>query len=193
VAEADEAVVSAPTLLDVLAHLIDALAPTGIPYAFGGAIALATWSQPRATADVDLALFISPDRVDEAIRVIRAAGVEIDSTVARSQAASRGMFIGRAGPIRVDVFVASIPFDAVAESRRVPTRLVNRETFVHSPEVLAVFKMLFYRPKDLLDVERMLQVRGAAFDRSFVRDALCEMLPDDERIQSWDEICRRNS
>lgn len=183
---------TAPTVASVLARLIDVLEPSGVPYAFGGAIALSAWSEPRATADVDLVLFLDPRRIDEAIALVRAAGVELDEQEARSEVASRGMFSGRAGPVRVDVFVPSIPFDAVAEARRVRTRIAGRDAFVHPPEVLAVFKLLFYRPKDLLDVERMLQVRGEAFDRAFVRAALAEMLPGDPRIESWDEICTRN-
>ncbi len=55
-------------------------------------------------------------------------------------------------------------------------------------EELAVFKMLFFRPKDVLDVKRMLEVQGARFDRGFVRDALVEMLGDDPRIAKWDEL-----
>ena len=52
--------------------------------------------------------------------------------------------------------------------------------------------VFFFRPKDLLDVERMLQVQGASFDRAFVRAALVDMLDEDPRIEKWDEICARN-
>lgn len=121
---------------------------------------------------------------------MRSAGVEVDDGSARAEAAQRGMFVGRAGAIRVDVFVPSIPFYEVAATRRERTEIAGRPTWVHSAEVLAVFKMLFFRPKDLIDVERMLQVRGGAFDRAFVRDALLQMLEEDERIDRWDAICR---
>lgn len=58
--------------------------------------------------------------------------------------------------------------------------------------MLAVFKMLFFRPKDLLDIEQMLMVQGGAFDRAFVRAALLELVgPDDERVREWDQLCRR--
>jgi hypothetical protein len=188
----DGAAMTAETVASVVARLIDGLAPSGIPYAFGGAVALSAWSEPRATAHLDVALFLDPARVGDATSVIRSAGVVIDEDAARAEAQARGMFVGHAGLVRIDVFVPSISFDRVAEARRVPMRIAGRETFVHSPEVLAVFKLLFYRPKDLLDVERMLQIRGDAFDRAFVRRALAEMLPDDPRIESWDEICARN-
>jgi hypothetical protein len=101
------------------------------------------------------------------------------------------LFVGRAGSIRVDVFLPSIAFYDQAEERRVRTTVVGRSTWVHSAEVLAVFKMLFFRPKDLIDIERMLQVQGPRFDRAFVRNALVDMLEEDERITKWDEICTR--
>lgn len=92
---------------------------------------------------------------------------------------------------RVDVFVPSIPFYEEAARRRVRTRIGEGLAWVHSAEVLALFKMLFFCPKDLIDVERMLGVRGAAFDRAFVRDALVTMLGEDERLPRWDAICAR--
>lgn len=182
------------TVTQVVLRLIDALGPSDIPYAFGGALALAAWSEPRATADVDVILWIDSAQLDRAIELVRQAGVHVDRDSAHAQVSSRGMFAGMAGAVRVDVFVPSIPFYAEAERRRVPTQIAGRTTWVHSAEVLAVFKLLFFRPKDLLDVERMLQIQGAQFDRAFVRKALIEMMDDaDVRIAKWDEICHRNA
>jgi hypothetical protein len=53
------------------------------------------------------------------------------------------MFAGRAGATRVDIFVPRIPFYEEAAKRRVRTPIAGRDTWVHSAEVLAVFKMLF--------------------------------------------------
>jgi len=175
----------------VVERLRVVLEGSGAPYAFGGAIALAAWSEPRATADVDVILWVDPDDVDQAIALVQSAGVDLDAATARAQARDRGMFVGRVGVTRVDVFVPSIPFYEEAARRRVRTVIGGGETWVHSAEVLAVFKMLFFRPKDLIDVERMLTVRGASFDRAFVRAALVEMLGEDERIASWDSLCAR--
>jgi hypothetical protein len=81
------------------------------------------------------------------------------------------------------------PFYEEAQTRRVRVRLADRDTWVLSPEVLAVFKMLFYRPKDLADVGRLLEVQGVRFDRAFVRRWLVEMLGEqDERIRHWDTL-----
>jgi hypothetical protein len=181
------------TLIAVVTRLIEVLEASGERYAFGGAIALAAWSEPRATADVDVVLWITDERITRAIELMRDAGVVVDDDAARAEVRSRGLFVGRVGAIRVDVFVPSIPFYAEAAQRRVRTSIAGRDTWVHSAEVLSVFKMLFFRPKDLVDIERMLEVQGAAFDRGFVRDALVDMLGQDERITRWDELCARVS
>lgn len=192
-ADASQPAMTDETVSGVVTRLIDALEASGETYAFGGAIALAAWSEPRATADVDVVLWLDPEQVDRAIDCVRAAGVEVDRETARAQATARGMFVGMAGVVRVDVFIPSIPFYAEAERRRVATTIAGRATWVHSAEVLAVFKLLFFRPKDLLDIERMLQVQGTGFDRDFVRGALLQMLGEDPRIAKWDEICARNA
>jgi hypothetical protein len=89
----------------------------------------------------------------------------------------------------VDVFVPSIPFYAEALARRVRVRLAGRDTWVLSPEVLAVFKMLFFRAKDLRDLERLLVVQGSRFDQAFVRGALVDMLgADAEQVAAWDRL-----
>ena len=177
-------------MADVVRRVVEELDGSGLPYAFGGALALAAWSEPRATADVDVIVWATEERWPEVVSIIRRAGVVLDPDVALVRARERGMFAGMAGPIRVDVFVPSIPFYDEAERRRVRTSVLDRQTWVHSAEVLAVFKMLFFRPKDLVDLARMLEVRGADFDRAFVRRSLVEMLgEDDERIPKWDALC----
>jgi hypothetical protein len=47
---------------DVARRLAAALDARQQEYAFGGAIALGYWAQPRGTVDVDLTLFLPPDK-----------------------------------------------------------------------------------------------------------------------------------
>ena len=176
-------------LVDTIASLVDHLERAGIDYAIGGAVSYSAWAEPRATRDIDLNIWVTPDRLDEAFDVLAAVGVRLDRAAARKDAEERGMFVGHSGDYRVDVFVPSVPFYAEALRRRRRVRLARRDTWVLSPETLAVFKMLFYRPKDLVDVQRLLEVQGSAMDRNFVRQSLIDMLgEDDERIGSWDEV-----
>lgn len=177
------------SLVGVIGQLIDRLEASRLPYALGGAVAYSSWGEPRATRDVDLNIWVEPEALPEAFDVLAAAGVTIDRPRAVAEAADRGLFVGWHGEYRVDVFVPSVPFYAEALDRRVRVRLAGRDTWVLSPEVLAVFKMLFFRVKDLRDLERLLAVQGARFDRAFVRHALVDMLgADAEQVAAWDGL-----
>jgi hypothetical protein len=179
------------SLVEVVTSLIDHLEASEMPYAFGGAIALSAWSEPRATTDVDLNLWTNDDELPRAVELLRAAGVAIELEQAQRGARERGMFAAPHGSYRVDVFVPSVPFYDEALERRMRVTLAKRQTWVLSPESLAVFKMLFFRAKDLVDLERLIEVRRPPLDVAFVRGWLLDMVgPDDIRIAKWDELSR---
>ena len=177
------------SLVEAMGTLVEALERSGLPYALGGADAYSAWAEPRATRDVDVNLWVAPERLDEGFAVFESVGVALDRRQARAEAAARGMFVGRLGEYRVDVFVPSVPFYDEALQRRVRSRIAGRDTWILSADTLAVFKMLFYRPKDVADVGRLLEIQRGRLDTGFVRRWLIEMLgPDDERIATWDRL-----
>jgi hypothetical protein len=54
-----------------------------------------------------------------------------------------------------------------------------------------VFKLLFFRGKDVVDLERLVAVRDE-LDRAYVRRWIVDMMGDaDERVRRWDEIVAR--
>ena len=69
-----------------------------------------------------------------------------------------------------------------------------RDTWVLSPEALAVITMLFYRPNDLADLGRLLEIQKTGLDTSFVRCWLVDMLrADDERLATWDRLVHQHA
>ena len=53
------------------------------------------------------------------------------------------------------------------------------------------FKLLFFRGKDVVDLERLVAVRPE-LDRAYVRKWIAEMMGDnDERTSKWDDIVKR--
>jgi hypothetical protein len=59
-----------------------------------------------------------------------------------------------------------------------------------SAEATAVFKLLFFRNKDLVDIEKLVAVQGPLLDRAYVRRWLAEMMgDDDQRVAFWDRVC----
>ncbi len=60
---------------------------------------------------------------------------------------------------------------------------------VLSAEDLTVFKLLFFRGKDVVDVERLVAAQGNRLDRQYVRTWLVSCVGEgDERVRRWDTI-----
>ncbi len=173
--------------------IADALGRTGYSYAIGGALALAVAGVPRGTVDVDINVFVEESDVEAVARVLADLGIAIDGDTAVARARRDGMFTGSWDGMRIDVFVPSIPFSREAERTRI--RVAGPDGWAGwflSPESVAVFKLLFFRGKDVVDLERLIAVRGDDLDREYVRRWLVEMMgEDDERVECWDRLVTR--
>jgi hypothetical protein len=121
----------------------------------------------------------------------RGAAEAIDDAAAVARAEGEGMFVGRWDGMRIDVFLPSIPFSGEAERTRVRvTDAKGWSGWFLAAEAVVVFKLLFFRGKDLVDIERLVAVRPE-LDRPYVRRWIVEMMgEDDERVQKWDEMVR---
>lgn len=182
-----------PAAPEVARRLADALEAAAIPYAIGGAIAYGLHAPPRATNDVDLNVFAAPEDLDRVFDALEAAGATIDREQARASACDRGDFVARVSRMRVDVFVPSIPLSNSAAARIRPGVLLGRPIAILSAEDLALFKLLFFRSKDVNDVERLVGFQGERLDRSYIRDWLVRLVgEDDERVVTWDRIAGKS-
>lgn len=162
-----------------------------IPYAIGGAVAYGFWGVPRATVDVDLNLFVEDSALDAAVDALVEGGASIDKAAAIASSQRRGDFNGTISGMRLDVFTPSIEFSHEAGRTRARAELLGEPIWLLSAEAMAVFKLLFFRPKDLVDLERLVPVRGADLDTAYVRRWVVEMLgEDDVRVERWDRIVR---
>jgi hypothetical protein len=150
--------VTAPSLAQRISEIHVALA--AVPHAFGGALALAYYAEPRATIDIDLNVFVTVDRFDDVATPLRALGASIDGSIAE--------LVRRDGQARVfweqtpiDLFFAYDRFhDAAARARRtVP--FADGTIQVLSPEHLIVCKAVFNRAKDWIDIDAMLSIERA--------------------------------
>jgi hypothetical protein len=174
-------------------EIADLLERRGYSYAIGGALALAVAGVPRGTADVDVNVFVAEDDVGDLARVLEELGIELDVEAAIHRARRDGMFVGTWEGMRIDVFVPSIPFSREAEKTRV--RIATSDGWAGwflSPEAITVFKLMFYRGKDMVDLERLVAVRGGDLDHVYVRRWIVEMMgDDDDRVRRWDELVGR--
>lgn len=145
-----------------------------IPHAFGGALALAfCTSDPRATHDIDVNVFLTPARVSELLDALP-PDVTTDEADRRS--------LQRDGQARlwwdetpVDVFLSNHSFHDAAQrrARTVPFAGVAALPVLDCTD-LAVFKAFFARPQDAVDIASM--VDADALDGDRLLDTVTELL-----------------
>src|SRR5438552_2687491 len=78
------------------------------------------------------------------------------AAMASAEAAAEGWFTAWDGAIRVDVFVPSIEFSWEARATRQQLDFLGENIWFLSAEALCVFKLLFFRTKDLADLEQLV-------------------------------------
>ena len=84
------------------------MAEGGRTYALGGAIALGYWAAPRGTLDVDVTIFLPPDRPLECLWLLQDLGCEVDTAAALASLRDSGFCQVTWGGLRVDVFLPTL-------------------------------------------------------------------------------------
>ena len=175
--------------LDAGLLLAAAFEAAQVPYALGGALAYGFWGVPRATIDVDVNVFVKDDGLADVFAALAGLGISVDEAAARAASQRDGLFIVSLGAFRVDLFTPSIEFSWEAERSRVRRTVEHQQVWFLSAEALAVFKLLFFRTKDIADLERLVAMQGPHLDTDYVRRHVVTMMGEaDERVRRWDEL-----
>lgn len=175
-------------------HLAAALDEADIPYGIGGALAFGLWGDPRGTHDVDINLFVDHDAFENVLDVLESAGLEIDRQLAHEADRAGDVIVGWHSGMRVDLFTPSIPFAWEAKNTVVIVEGPKGKAAYLSAESIAIFKLMFFRPKDLLDVEKLIEVQGDSLDIDYIRSWIVDMMgEDDERTKALDDLIQRPS
>jgi hypothetical protein len=150
---------------DQMLAIHEALDAARIPHAIGGAIALGYCTlEPRGTRDVDVNIFTGPERAREVFAVLP-EGVEF-SGVNLEQAERDGQVRLRWETTPIDLFLSVLPFhDHVAQHVRI-VPFEGRTIPVLSCTGLTVFKAMFDRPRDWVDIEAMIEARAIDLDEA---------------------------
>lgn len=147
-----------------------ALAGAGIPHAIGGAIALGHYAEPRPIRDIDVNVFVAPERRTE----VEAALAGVD---------------GEDPPVHL--FFAEDPLHEAMPAATREAPFAGATIPIVSPEHLMVRKAMLGRDKDWPDIEALL-ASGEVMDLDEVR-AWVELLAgtDDERLARLDKLTSR--
>lgn len=169
-----------PLLLGRLQAVHRALDAAGFAHAVGGAIALAVHvREPRFTADIDLNVIADPDHPEPLLRCLP------PEVIVPARAAEE---IRRDGQTRViwpdpdtpvDLFLPQHPtYHRLVTDRARAVDFLGEDIPVMDATDLMVFKVLFDRSKDWVDIESLLENRAGDVDEA-VR-WLTEFLGEDD-------------
>jgi len=170
--------VTSPSLAEKVVAIDRALAD--VPHAFGGALALAYYAEPRATIDIDLNAFVGVGRVGDVVEPLASLGVS---------ATAEGIIdlIRHDGQARVfweetpiDLFFAYDAFHAAAGAKRQCVPFSDTTIPVLAVEHLVVCKVIFNRPRDWVDIDAILGC-GTAVDVAAVLRWVGRIAGDDDR------------
>lgn len=172
-------------LADKILAVHHGLARAKIAHAFGGALALAYYAEPRATVDIDINVFLAPAAHAAVDAALTPLGVdELDPVRTEREGQDRTWW--ESTPI--DFFFA---YDDIHQAMRHALRTVpfgDDHLPVLAPEHLVVCKATFDRPKDWLDIEQIL-VCMKDLDIQEIQMWLNRIVgPEDPRRQRFDQI-----
>jgi hypothetical protein len=140
-------------------------------------------NEPRGTRDIDINVFIAPERVDAVFDVLPGE-IEADADDVR--------LVLRDGQVRlwwrdtpVDLFFSYDPFHERAAERVRVVPLSGTEIPVLTCTDLAVFKAFFSRTKDWADIEEMARAHSLNIPelRVFIRASFGD---DSDRLERLD-------
>ncbi len=130
-----------------------------VPYAAIGGVAVSLLAQPRATQDIDAVIWLEQERWGELLEVGAAYGFTPRISAAVEFAARSRVLLLRHVPsgISIDLSCAALTFEQELIERAVTLDLGGVKLKVPTPEDLLITKAVAHRPKDLIDIEAIIE------------------------------------
>jgi len=167
----EPAQVAPDRLRQTLLTFVDLLEAQGVPYMVIGAMAVAMWGQPRATADIDFTVLTDSDGLETIGQEAERRGLVIDRQWLDWHPLQRGKQIRlTSGDFLID---AVRPMDQHQEEALGRCRLLEiggRGVRFVSPEDLIVMKIKAGRPRDFEDAISVLAKQKGKLDEQYMLD-----------------------
>lgn len=150
-----------------------------IPYLITGGMAVFVWGRPRFTADIDLVVELSIDKLESlesALKSLDKTGyVDIDAM--REALAKNGEFNfidGKTG-MKVDFWVSTNDaFDRSRLKRRVAKEIIGHDVYFSSPEDLILSKLRWWREtgssRHKEDIASIVSISGNELSREYLNE-----------------------
>jgi hypothetical protein len=156
-----------------------------------GGVAVSLLGQPRLTADVDAMLLLSVGDLPHLIEAAKQEGFELRLPDAEAFARQNRVLLLRhqASGINLDISLGMLPFEAEAVERSTTYQAGTLVIRLPTPEDLIIFKAIAHRPKDLLDVQTIIQSHPD-LDRKRIKHWVREFAQALDMPELWEDIAR---
>lgn len=185
---------------EFLRSVLDALEATQVEYLIGGAVAAWAWGEARTTRDFDLVVNLPVDRIitlsQELAKRQMAVPHEVIVDLLLSPADLPIHAIHRPTGYKAEIFLLKPDdlFRATALNRRLPVDLGPSigEVYVHSPEDLILYKLLYFslsqQPKHIRDIASIVQTIGDDLEMAYIREWVARLGLDELWQEVWEQI-----
>jgi len=164
------------SIIEAVVEVHHLLAGACAAHAFGGALALAHYAEPRATVDIDVNVFTADADEPDVVDALAALGYTPEEDRAHWVPISGVRLRRAADPYPLDLFLPLGPayIEIAARVRTFPFGPTLVELPFLSPEDLAIFKLSFGRDKDWVDLRQIIQ-SGLRLDADYIERQLVEL------------------
>jgi hypothetical protein len=163
---------AAPDALQrALTEFVSFLESRGIAYMIVGAMAVAVWGRPRATADIDVTLRLDREALGALAEHAESAGFPLDRQWLEWNPSLRGQQIRLTrGGLTVDAMRPRDAHEEAALARRRPVPVAGRTLWLVAPDDLILMKLKAGRPRDFEDALTVLMAQRGSLDEGYLSD-----------------------
>lgn len=184
---------------DFLKMILSVLEKVGIDYMICGAVAAWPWGEPRSTQDIDIVIHLGTEQINALSEELEKAEIYLPPDIILANLNEiRGDLpinaIHGASGYKAEMFLMREDDELrkTAFERRVKVDFGSKigEVFIHSPEDLIIYKILYYslsqQTKHIRDIGSIIKTRGDELDYDYIQKWVTEK----QLSAIWQEIRR---
>jgi hypothetical protein len=182
-----------------LKMILSVLEKAGIDYMIGGAVAVWPWGEPRSTQDIDIVIHLGIEQINALSKELEKAEIYLPPDIILDNLnETRGDLpinaIHGASGYKAEMFLIREDDELrkTAFQRRVKVDFGSGigEAYIHSPEDLIIYKMLYYslsqQTKHIRDIGSIIKIRGDKLDYDYIQ----KWAREKQLTAIWQEIQR---